>query len=174
MTITAPLQTRRWRMLALLGTAFFMTILDGTSLLTALPAIEHGLHLHGPAIQWTVTAYALAFGGLLLLCGRAADLLGRRRVFVAGMLLRVVASLACGLAPSIQVLVAAQGVSALRTKVTKGAGSRAAALAMVFKLVESAEVRWRAVNAPPLVTLVRAGARFERGHLVERSEAHAA
>ncbi|WP_433345594.1 MFS transporter [Microtetraspora malaysiensis] len=113
--MTAPSQTRRWRLLALLGTAFFMTILDGTSLLTALPAIEHRLHLHGPAIQWTVTAYALAFGGLLLLCGRAADLLGRRRVFIAGMLLRVVASLACGLAPSIQVLVAAralQGVSA--------------------------------------------------------------
>ncbi|KOG41297.1 hypothetical protein ADK74_22515 [Streptomyces decoyicus] len=62
----------------------------------------------------------------------------------------------------------------LRTKVTKGAGFRAAALAMVFKLVESAQVRWRAVNAPPLVALVRAGARFERGHLVERSEVHAA
>ncbi|MFE5687004.1 IS256 family transposase [Streptomyces sp. NPDC056512] len=62
----------------------------------------------------------------------------------------------------------------LRTKVTKGAGSRAAALAMVFKLVESAQARWRAVNAPHLVALVRAGARFERGHLVERPEAHAA
>ncbi|MFG3026508.1 IS256 family transposase [Streptomyces sp. NPDC048254] len=56
----------------------------------------------------------------------------------------------------------------LRTKVTKGAGSAAAALAMVFKLVESAQARWRAVNAPHLVALVRAGARFERGHLVER------
>ncbi|MFF3062820.1 IS256 family transposase [Streptomyces sp. NPDC057909] len=62
----------------------------------------------------------------------------------------------------------------LRTKVTKGAGSRAAALAMVFKLVESAQARWRAVNAPHLVALVRAGARFECGHLVERPEAHAA
>ncbi|MFF5309786.1 IS256 family transposase [Streptomyces massasporeus] len=62
----------------------------------------------------------------------------------------------------------------LRTKVTKGAGSPAAALAMVFKLVESAQQRWRAVNAPHLVALVRAGARFERGQLVERSEAHAA
>jgi transposase-like protein len=58
----------------------------------------------------------------------------------------------------------------LRTKVTRGAGSRTAALAMVFKLVESAQQRWRAVNAPHLVALVRAGARFERGHLVERSE----
>ena len=59
----------------------------------------------------------------------------------------------------------------LRTKVTRGAGSPAAALAMVFKLVESAQARWRAVNAPHLVALVRAGARFERGHLVERPEA---
>lgn len=59
-----------------------------------------------------------------------------------------------------------------RTKVTKGAGSAAAALAMVFKLVESAQTRWRAVNAPHLVALVRAGARFERGKLVERPEDH--
>lgn len=62
----------------------------------------------------------------------------------------------------------------LRTKVTKGAGSRAAALGMVFKLIESAQARWRAVNAPHLVALVRAGAHFERGHLVERPETHAA
>ncbi|MFC3577444.1 IS256 family transposase [Streptomyces yaanensis] len=62
----------------------------------------------------------------------------------------------------------------LRTKVTRGAGSRTAALAMVFKLVESAQQRWRAVNAPHLVALVRAGARFERGQLVERPELSAA
>jgi putative transposase len=62
----------------------------------------------------------------------------------------------------------------LRTKVTKGAGSRAAALGMVFKLIESAQARWRVVNAPHLVAPVRAGARFERGHLVERPETHAA
>ncbi|MFH0179155.1 transposase [Streptomyces cacaoi] len=62
----------------------------------------------------------------------------------------------------------------LRTKVTKDAGSRVAALDMVFKLIESAQERWRAVNAPHLVALVRAGARFERGHLVERPEAVAA
>jgi transposase-like protein len=56
----------------------------------------------------------------------------------------------------------------LRTQVTRGAGSRTAALAMVFKLVESAQARWRVVNAPHLVALVRAGAHFERGQLVER------
>ncbi|MCG5213406.1 MFS transporter [Streptosporangium soli] len=102
-------------MLVLLGTAFFMTILDGTSLLTALPAIEREFRAHGTAVQWAVTAYALAFAGLLLLCGRAADLLGRRRVFLAGMSLRVLASLGCGFAPTVEALVAAralQGVSA--------------------------------------------------------------
>ncbi|GCB53123.1 mobile element protein [Streptomyces sp. NL15-2K] len=62
----------------------------------------------------------------------------------------------------------------LRTKVTRGAGSRTAALAMVFKLVESAQQGWRAVNAPHLVALVRAGARFERGVLVEREQCTAA
>jgi Transposase, Mutator family len=62
----------------------------------------------------------------------------------------------------------------LRTKVTRGAGSRAAALAMVFKLVESAQARWRIVNGAHLVALVRAGARFERGVLVERPEARTA
>jgi transposase-like protein len=62
----------------------------------------------------------------------------------------------------------------LRTKVTKGAGSRAAALGMVFKLIESAQDRWRAVNAPHLGALVRAGAHFERGVLVERAEGRVA
>jgi putative transposase len=62
----------------------------------------------------------------------------------------------------------------LRTRVTRGAGSRAAALAMTFKLIESAQQRWRAVNAPHLVALVRAGARFERGVLAEREDTAAA
>ncbi len=57
-----------------------------------------------------------------------------------------------------------------RTKITKGPSSRAAGLAMAFKLLESAQARWRAVNAPHLVALVRAGARFEHGRLVERGE----
>jgi transposase-like protein len=62
----------------------------------------------------------------------------------------------------------------LGTKVTRGAASRAAALVMTFKLIEPAQNRWRSVNAPHLVALVRAGARFERGVLVERDEAVAA
>ena len=62
----------------------------------------------------------------------------------------------------------------MRTRVTRGAGSRTAALAMTFKLVESAQARWRAVNARHLVALVRAGARFERGIVVEREQRTAA
>ena len=58
----------------------------------------------------------------------------------------------------------------LRTKVTKGPGSRAAGLAMAYKLIESAQARWRAVNAPHLVALVRAGVKFEKGVMVERSD----
>ncbi|GAA2098804.1 MFS transporter [Actinomadura alba] len=106
---------RRGQMLGLLATAFFMTILDGTILLTALPSIKADLGLDDADLQWTVTAYALAFSGLLLFCGRAADLLGRRRVFMAGLVLRVASSLLCGLAWSGEVLIAAralQGVSA--------------------------------------------------------------
>lgn len=104
-----------WAVLALLGAAFFMTILDGTSLLTALPAITTNLELSPTAAAWAVTAYALAFSGPLLLCGRAADLFGRRRVFLAGMGLRMVASMVCGLASSAEVLIAGrvlQGLSA--------------------------------------------------------------
>jgi putative transposase len=58
----------------------------------------------------------------------------------------------------------------LRTRVTKGAGSRAAGLAMAFKLIESAQQRWRAVNGPHLVALVRAGAKFDKGVLIERPQ----
>jgi MFS family permease len=127
--------------LALLGTAFFMTILDGTSLLTALPSIETGLHLSGPAIQWTVTAYALAFSGPLLLCGRAADLLGRRRMFLAGMALRMLASLACGLAPSAGVLVAGRAVQGLSAAIIAPA-----ALSMVMNTFPEGPERNRALG----------------------------
>jgi MFS family permease len=112
-----------------------MTILDGTSLLTALPSIERDLRFDGPAVQWTVTAYALAFSGPLLLCGRAADLLGRRRMFVAGMVLRVLASLLCGLAPSAEVLAAARAVQGISSAII----ARAALSMVMNAFTEGAE-----------------------------------
>jgi MFS family permease len=78
---------RRWWALALLCAAFFMVILDGTIVLVALPSIGADLSFSEQGLQWVVSAYALTFGGLLLLGGRAADLLGRRRVFMTGVFL---------------------------------------------------------------------------------------
>jgi EmrB/QacA subfamily drug resistance transporter len=109
------LNPRRWLALALLGTAFFMVILDGTIVFTALPVIADELAFSTGSAQWVMSAYLLCFGGLLLLGGRTADLLGRRRVFMAGVGLFVSSSLLCGLAWSGGVLIAArvvQGASA--------------------------------------------------------------
>jgi EmrB/QacA subfamily drug resistance transporter len=106
---------RRWKALALLCTAFFMVILDSAIVVVALPSIDADLGFSTGDLQWVLSAYLLSFGGLLLLGGRAADLLGRRRVFMAGTGLFALASLACGLAGSDIALVAArvvQGVAA--------------------------------------------------------------
>jgi EmrB/QacA subfamily drug resistance transporter len=101
---------RRWRALALLGTAFFMVILDSTIVLTAIPSMQAELGVPVDVVQWVLTGYALAFGGLMLLGGRIADLWGRRRVFVVGLALFGLSSLACGLAWTAGILLAARGV----------------------------------------------------------------
>jgi EmrB/QacA subfamily drug resistance transporter len=110
-----PASTHRWLALALLGTAFFMVILDGTIVYVALPVIAVELGLATGSVQWVMSAYLLCFGGFLLLGGRTADLLGRRRMFMAGVALFAASSLLCGLAWSAPVLIAArvvQGISA--------------------------------------------------------------
>ena len=89
---------RRWHALALVCVAFFMVILDVSIVNVALPSIARDLTLSQNTLQWIITAYSLAFGGFLLLGGRAADVFGRRRVFVAGMALFTVGSFACGFA----------------------------------------------------------------------------
>ncbi len=112
MSAQAPveLDPRRWLALAVVGTAFFMTILDVSIVNVALPTIAVKLHFSRGNLQWVVTAYALTFGGFLLLSGRAADFLGRRRVFAVGVALFSLASLVCGLAGSEGVLIAARAV----------------------------------------------------------------
>ena len=104
---------RRWRALALICVAFFMTVLDVSIVNVALPSIGRSLHFSATGIQWVVTAYAITFGGFLLLGGRAADLLGRRRMFMAGLVLFSAASLVCGLATSTGMLVSARAVQGL-------------------------------------------------------------
>src|SRR5215216_3063621 len=106
---------RRWKALALLCTAFFMVILDSAIVVVALPSIDADLGFSAGDLQWVLSAYLLTFGGLLLLGGRAADLLGRRRVFIAGTGLFALASLGAGLAGSSEALLiarAVQGVAA--------------------------------------------------------------
>jgi EmrB/QacA subfamily drug resistance transporter len=106
---------RRWWALALLCGAFFMVLLDATIVLVALPSIQADIGFSEQGLQWVLSAYALSFGGLLLLGGRAADLLGRRRLFMIGVLFFTAASLMCGLAWSPAALLAArvvQGVGA--------------------------------------------------------------
>jgi EmrB/QacA subfamily drug resistance transporter len=101
---------RRWWALAVLCTAFFMVILDAAIVVVALPSIAIDLGFSVDSLQWVVSAYALTFGGLLLLGGRAADLLGRRRVFMAGLLFFTAASFLCGLAWSDDALIAARAI----------------------------------------------------------------
>jgi len=106
---------RRWKALALLCTAFFMVILDSAIVVVALPSIDADLAFSAGDLQWVLSAYLLSFGGLLLLGGRAADLLGRRRMFIVGTGLFALASLGAGLAGSAGALLAArvvQGVAA--------------------------------------------------------------
>jgi EmrB/QacA subfamily drug resistance transporter len=111
----AGIDPRRWWALALLCGAFFMVLLDGTITIVALPSIGADLRFSEQSLQWVLSGYALTFGGLLLLGGRAADLLGRRRVFMAGVLVFTAASLMCGLAWSPAALLAA--------RVVQGAGA---------------------------------------------------
>ena len=107
------LDPRRWWVLALLCGAFFMVILDASIVFVALPSIAGDLGFSDQGLQWVVSAYALTFGGLLLLGGRAADLLGRRRVFMVGLAVFASASLLCGLAWSPAALLGARAIQGI-------------------------------------------------------------
>ena len=103
----------RWQALALVCVAMFMTVLDVSIVNVALPSIKTALNVAEKDLQWVVTAYAIAFGGFLLLGGRAGDLLGRRRMFMIGIAVFSAASLVCGFAGSIGVLIAARAAQGL-------------------------------------------------------------
>src|SRR5512133_1363540 len=104
---------RRWSALALIVTAQFMVILDVAIVNVALPSIKSDLGFSETNLQWVITAYAIMFGGVLLLGGRLADLLGRRRLFVAGLGLFAASSLLCGVAWSEGSLIAFRALQGL-------------------------------------------------------------
>ena len=101
---------RRWKALAVLGVAYLMVILDVSIVNVALPQIQSELDFAPEDLQWVVSGYALTFGGFLLLGGRIGDLLGRRRLFMLGLLLFAVFSLLCGLSTSAGMLIAARAL----------------------------------------------------------------
>jgi EmrB/QacA subfamily drug resistance transporter len=106
-------ETNRWLVLVIVCLAQFMVVLDATVVNIALPSIQHGLDFSDADLQWVVNAYTLVFGGFLLLGGRAADLLGRKRLFLAGVVLFTAASLLNGLAQSSSMLIAGRALQGL-------------------------------------------------------------
>lgn len=102
-----------WVILVLVCIAQFMVVLDATITNVALPSIQRDLAMSDANLQWIVNAYTLVFGGFLLLGGRAGDLIGRKRIFLAGVVLFTVASLLCGLATSEEWLIVARGLQGL-------------------------------------------------------------
>jgi len=113
MTTAQQFESRRWIALALLASAQFVVVLDASIVNVALPTIGEALSFSPDDLSWVVNAYVLTFGGFLLLGGRLADLLGRRRVFVGGLVLFALASLAGGLASSEATLIAARAAQGL-------------------------------------------------------------
>ena len=112
MNAVAP-DPRRWKALILICAAIFVVVLDIAIVNVALPSIGRDLDFAEENLQWVITAYALTYGGFLLLGGRAADLLGRRLVFMGGLALFTAASLTCGLSTSSEMLIIARGVQGL-------------------------------------------------------------
>ncbi len=102
-----------WLVLVIVALGQFMVVLDATVVNVALPSIQRSLHFSTGSLEWVINAYALTFGGFLLLGGRAGDLFGRRRLFVLGLVLFSTASLVNGLAPSATMLVIGRGVQGI-------------------------------------------------------------
>ena len=113
MSTTNEYLDRRWTALILLCVAQFVVVLDASIVNVALPSIGRGLHFSEQNLPWIVNAYVITFGGFLLMGGRAADLLGRRRVFMAGLVVVAVASLAAGFAATQAELIAARAAQGL-------------------------------------------------------------
>src|SRR5215210_598707 len=104
---------KKWFALALLATVQFMVVLDIAIVNVALPSIQVDLGFSQENLQWVISAYALVFGGFLLLGGRAADLLGRRRIFLVGIAVFTIASFLAGLAWSETSLIGARALQGL-------------------------------------------------------------
>src|SRR4051794_11539983 len=138
---TTPERDTRWLALVVLCAGVLMIVLDATIVNVALPAIQSDLGFSQSGLAWVVNAYMIAFGGLLLLAGRLGDLVGRKRVLLAGLSVFLLASVACGLSPTQETLIVArflQGVG--------GALASALILGMIVALFPEPAERARAIG----------------------------
>src|SRR5690242_4660903 len=156
-------QVHRWRAFAVLAVSFFMTVADLAIVNVALPTIGRELHMPESSLQWVVTGYALTFGGFLLLGGRAADLLGRRRILMAGLAVFTGSSLGCGLATADSVLILMRCLQGLGAAIVLPA-----ALSIVMNMFPEGAERnkalgvWGAIGASGATVGVMAGGLLTR------------
>jgi EmrB/QacA subfamily drug resistance transporter len=136
------MDSRRWKLLAVLCAVYFMVILDAAIVRVAVPSIERELGMSPEGLQWVANAYMLTFGALLLLGGRMADLLGRRRLLLGGLVVFTVASLLCGLANSGTALIAFRAIQGLGA-----AAMTPAALSTVMTTFPEGAERNKAIGA---------------------------
>jgi MFS family permease len=140
--------SRRWATLAVVCIAQLMIVLDVTIVNVALPAIQHELGFSQANLSWVVNAFLVTFGSLLLLAGRLGDLVGRKRVFLAGVVTFTVASLLCGLSSSEGELIAARLLQGI------GAAAQASViLAIIVTEFPEAVARARAMSAYVFVSV---------------------
>ncbi|SFK71574.1 drug resistance transporter, EmrB/QacA subfamily [Streptosporangium canum] len=151
----------RWAALLVLCVMQLMIILDGTIVTVALPTIQNDLHFSQAGLSWVVNSYLIAFAGLLMLSGRLGDLLGGKRVFLAGMTVFTLASLLCGMATSQEMLIggrALQGIGA--------ALASAVILSMIMKLFPEPGEQARAMGIYSFVSAGGASAGLITGGLI--------
>ena len=145
---TAPSESRRWTALMVVCLAQLMIVLDVTIVNVALPSIQRDLHFSQSNLTWVVNAFLVTFGSLLLLAGRIGDLAGRKRVFLAGLVTFIAASLLCGIAPSQGALIAARFVQGV------GAAAQASViLAIIITEFPMPSERTRAMSAYVFVSV---------------------
>src|ERR1700737_3674033 len=141
MTQNQTAERAKWIALVVLCVGMLMIILDSTVVNVALPSIQKDLGFSQSNLAWVVNAYLITFGGLLLLAGRLGDLIGRKRVFMIGLVLFTVASLLCGLSQSQAVLIAARFAQGIG-----GALTSAVILGMVVTMFPEPGEQGRAIG----------------------------
>src|SRR5919198_4703602 len=154
----------RWLSLLVLCTGFLLIVVDMTIVNVALPSIGRDLDFTPGGLAWVVNAYLIAFAGLLLLAGRLADLVGRKRVFIAGLVIFTAASLACGLALNQPMLIAARFIQGVG-----GAASSAVILAMIVALFPEPDEQARAFGIFSFVASAGAAVGLIAGGLITQA-----